>query len=218
MLSRTFEPGRARWTTHMTLKMDRAGTVLALTLALGAAACADEPTMELEAARQSLDAAAVAGAREYAPETMETILALQVDLDTEMAAQGERFAPTRSYDHARALADSLRAMADAAAVEAGEARTRARQEAESLMNTLVEELAATRTALASAPRGKGSSADLTALGGDLDAVATVMEEARVAYSAEDYRGALTKLAAVRTGIDGVRRYLGGGTAPVGGTF
>lgn len=197
----------------------RPRAVMALPLVIGLSACADEPTLELDAARQSVDAASAAAAPEYAPEAMEPLVVVQMELDTEMAAQAERFAPMRSYDRARQLADSLKQLADAATTRANEARAEAQRSADSLMVTLAAELAATRTAVETAPRGKGSAADLAALTGDLDGLGTVLEEARGAYAASDYRGALTKLEAVRTGLEGVRQHLAGGrTAAMGGTF
>lgn len=203
----------------MTLKMDRAGAALTLALVVGVSACADAPDLELEAARQSVDAANVAAAQEYAPEAMEPVLAAQVELDTELAAQAERFVLTRSYDRAEVLADSVKRLADAAAVRAAEAKAETQRAADSLMVVLTSELADTRMALSSAPRGKGSAADLAALAGDLDGVGTVLDEARGAYGASDYKGAMVKLQAAQTGLQTVRTHLSGGrAASMGGTF
>lgn len=204
----------------MISKMDRAGVALTLALVVGLSACGSAPTEELDAARMSVDAATAAAAQDYAPEAMEPVMAVQMELETELAAQSERFALTRSYERAEALADSVKALADAAAVRAAEAKAEMQRTADSLMVVLTSELADTRMALSTAPRGKGSATDLAALAGDLDGVGTILEEARGAYGASDYKGAMTKLQAAQQGIQGVRTFLAGGAtaSAAGGTF
>lgn len=204
---------------QMIPKMDRVGAALAMAFVFGVSACADAPTLELEAARQSVDAATVAAAQDYAPEAMSPVLAAQVELDTELAVQAERFALTRSYDRAEILADSVKRLADAATVRTAEVKAEMQRTADSLMVALTTELADTRMALATAPRGKGSAADLAALAGDLDGVGTILDEARGAYGASDYKGAMTKLQAAHSGLQTVRTHLAGGAiATTGGTF
>lgn len=165
-------------------------------------ACAQPPQDAIDLAAQAEAAATEAGVAEYAPEAMSAVMEAKAALDAELAVQGEKMAMTRSYRQAEELAAAYQAAAEQAASAATEARQKAEEEATLMIADSRMALEESRTLLASAPRGKGSAADLAAMGTDLDAAATLLTEAEAALQAGDFLQARTK---ATTALDAINR-------------
>lgn len=177
---------------------------MALVAAASLSACAKPPAEAIALADEARQGALSAGAEEYAPEALNAVSEAKAALDAEIAAQGEKMSLTRSYKHAEELAMEYQTAADQATAAATTAKENARTEATNLIaegRTALEEV---RTLLASAPRGKGSRADLAAMGADLDAAAASLTEAEGALTSQMYLDARSKASAARIVIDQVR--------------
>jgi hypothetical protein len=171
-------------------------------------ACGSPPATELDAAGAAMTAAAEAGASEYAPEIMSSVTEAQTALEAELEAQQGKFRLLRSYDHAAELADSVRVMATRASEQAAQAREQARFDTETLLTEVRMQLTEVLAMWEEAPAGKGSSADLAALRGDLDGVAAAVTEAETSFAAGKYLEARSKASAARETTESVKTALG----------
>ncbi|HSG09644.1 MAG TPA: hypothetical protein VLA36_14885 [Longimicrobiales bacterium] len=167
-------------------------------------ACAKPPSEVIARADQAQQAAMAAGAEEYAPEALNSVSEAKAALDAEIAAQGEKMSLTRSYKHAEELALAYETAAGQATTAATTAKETARTEATDLIAQGRTELEAVRAMLASAPQGKGSRADLAAMGADLDAASASLSEAENALTSEMYLDARSKASSAMTTIGQVR--------------
>ena len=166
--------------------------------------CSKPPSSELETAEAAMSAAVDSGAEEYAPASLAAIRDLKAQLDTEMGIQAEKFALTRSYDHAQELALQMKAGADAAAAEAIQGKETVRQETTVLLQEVKVALDEVQALLVAAPRGKGSAVDLAALQGDLDSAKATLIEGETAFGEGQYLVAKTKIMAVQSGTQAVK--------------
>jgi len=189
---------------------------LALVAVAAFSACAKPPAEAIAAAEAAQQSALAADAQDYAPEALHAVTEAKAALDAEIAAQGEKMAMTRSYKQAETLAASYKTAAEEAATAAASAKERARDDATRLITEGRASLDEVRGMLASAPRGKGSRADLAALAADLDAAGSGLTEAEGALTSEMYLDARTKasaaaalIAQVKTAVEQARAARGG---------
>ncbi len=179
------------------------GLGLAL-LALVASGCAKPPETEIQSVDASIQSATSAGAGEYAPESLAAAESAKRDLDAELKVQQEKFALFRSYDKSKELAAAAKSAADKAAADAAAGKTRAREEATTLMaeaKTAIEEV---KTLLDQAPRGKGSQADIAAMKSDLAGIETSLAEVDAAMAEERYLQAKAKADAAKQNVEQIR--------------
>ncbi|HXV76454.1 MAG TPA: hypothetical protein VD788_09050 [Candidatus Polarisedimenticolaceae bacterium] len=178
--------------------------VLALALPLIAVGCAGEPAAEIDAASAALESARLAEAEVYAPEAMQTAEAAHAELQTELAAQKERFALGRSYDKTRELAADAQRASEEAVGAAHAGKLMAREEAMNMLAELRTSLDEVETMLDNAPQGKGSAADLAALRGDLGAVDVALTDIEQAISAQRFIDAVQKAQAAMASTAEIR--------------
>jgi hypothetical protein len=145
-------------------------------LALLSVACAKEPTEAVTAANSALAAAKTAEAADYAPAALAAAETAAAALDAELKAQSEKFALTRSYTKAAELATAAKAAADKAAAEAVTGKEQMKTEATTLVAGVRSAVEAAKQALAKAPKGKGSAADLEAMKSDVAGVETSLAD------------------------------------------
>ncbi len=170
-------------------------------VALMSAACAKEPSDAIGAAKASLEAAKTAGAADYAPGALAGAETQAAALDAELKAQSEKFAPTRSYAKASELAAAAKAAADKAAAEAVAGKEQMKAEATTLIAGVRGSLDAAKQALARAPKGKGSAADLEAMNADVAGVESSLPAMDTAMAAGNYKEAKVKAEAARQTLD-----------------
>jgi hypothetical protein len=170
-------------------------------VALLSVACAKEPSDAIGAAKSSLDAAKTAGAADYAPAALASAETQAAALDAELKAQSEKFALTRSYAKASELAAAAKAAADKAAAEAVAGKEQMKAEATTLIAGVRGSLDAARQALAKAPKGKGSAADLEAMNADVAGVESSLASMDAAMAAGNYKDAKVKAEAARQTLD-----------------
>jgi len=159
--------------------------------------CAKEPAVEIENARQALAQAETPEVTEYAPQALAAAKEAFKALDAELAAQKGKFALFRKYEQSKQLAAAALTAAQKAVTDGAAAKARTRNEATALIEQAKAGVAETRTLLASAPRGKGSSTDIAALESDLAGVEAVIAEAEALFAQERYLQAKAKASAAR---------------------
>ena len=170
-------------------------------VALISVACAKEPNDVVGPARASLNSAKAAGAADYAPAALASAETSAAALDAELKAQSEKFALTRSYTKATELAATAKADADKAAAEAVSGKEQMKAEATTLIAGVRGSLDAAKQALAHAPKGKGSAADLEAMNADVAGVENSLGAMDAAMTAGDYKDAKVKAEAARQTLD-----------------
>jgi len=181
-------------------------------LAVVAASCAAPPTDAIQAAESALHAAETAEAPDYASEAYDAAKMAMDDLQTELQAQAEEFSLMRSYDRATELAGQATEAADEAEQEANVEKRRVRDETVQLIASAKATLEEARLLLAEAPRGKGTEADLAALGGDLSEVESSLQSAEDSLgeenflAARDHAGSAQQIAQqVKASVEGAMR-------------
>lgn len=157
------------------------GIVLSMTALVALGACAQAPQEAIDGAAAALEAARTAEAPEYAPAAWQLAQDALSSATSEIEAQNQKFALMRSYGDATQLLDKAVQASNAAAAEAASAREEAKRRAEAVLAEAQAALEAAATALASAPKGKGTEADLMAMTAEIEAMtaslATAMEAA-----------------------------------------
>jgi colicin import membrane protein len=170
-------------------------------VALMSVACAKEPTDTIGAAKASLEEAKTAGAADYAPAALASAETSAAALDAELKAQSEKFTLTRSYAKATELAATAKADADKAAAEAVTGKEQMKAEATTLIAGVRGSLDAAKQALAKAPKGKGSAADLEAMNADVAGVESSLAAMDSAMAAGNYKDAKVKAEAAKQTLD-----------------
>jgi hypothetical protein len=170
-------------------------------MALMSVSCAKEPTENLNAAKSALAAAKTAGAADYAPQAMAAAETAQAALEAELKAQTEKLGLTRSYAKATELAAAATAAADAAAAQAVTGKEMAKAEAIALVAGVRTAIDTAKQALAKAPKGKGSAADLEAMKSDVAGVETSLADIDATVAAGRYKDAKVKAEAAKQTLD-----------------
>jgi hypothetical protein len=170
-------------------------------VALLSVACAKEPTEALDAAKTALTAAKTAEAADYAPEALAAAETAQAALEAELKAQAEKLALTRSYTKSTELATAAKAAAEAAATAAAAGKEAMKTEATALVAGVRAAVETTKQVLATAPKGKGSAADLEAMTADVTAVETALTDMDGALAAGKYKDAKVKADAAKQTLD-----------------
>ena len=162
------------------------------------AGCAKAPQEEIQAARQAVDTARSAGAGDYAPESLRRAEELMAQLDTELQAQQQKVAFTRSYKEANRLALEARHAADQAGIDAATGKETERTQAQALLGEARTAIDSARGLLASAPAGKGAQVEIEAMRSDLAAAEMKLGEAERAWEEGRFREAHTQADAAKS--------------------
>ena len=166
------------------------GWAAALSLVL--AGCAQPPSVDIDAANHALDEARQAQAAEYAPQAWAAAQDAQSKLEIELSAQNERWAALRSYTTARQLAQDTTMTAERSRDEAIAGKDKAKTEASALMAAAREGVERANAAVAKAPRGKGTEADLASLKTDAMSIGDTLAAMQKAFDDGNYIDAKTK--------------------------
>jgi len=164
----------------------------AVALALVLAGCAQVPQADVDAAKHALDEARQAQAAEYAPQSWTAAQDAESKLQAELDAQEQRWSALRSYTVASQLAASTKQAAERSRDEAMAGKEQAKNEASTMMAQAREAASRAQAAVTTAPRGKGTEADLASLKSDATSIDDTLMEMQKAFDAGDYIGAKTK--------------------------
>ena len=191
-------------------------TLLALSLMLGLSllltGCGSAPTAEINAAKTAIKSSQTDDVKTYAPESMK---AAEDELNkalAEVQTQDGKFALSRDYKQASALLKSAQNLAEKAKGDAQVAKIKAKSDAEATIAALPQMIDEAKKALAKAPRGKDTKADLEAMQNDLKVAEESLAEANAAMSQAKYGDALAKAESAKSKasaiIDQVRKAQG----------
>jgi hypothetical protein len=180
--------------------MMRMGSVVVFTLvaALLFFGCASAPKEEIAATQTALQAAQTDDVRTYSPDSLKAAEDLMSKATAEVQTQDNKFALSRDYKGASDLLKQAKDAAAKAQTDAQEAKTRAKADAEATIATLTTLLEDAKKALATAPKGKDTKAELEALQADLTAAGEASTAASQAMAQEKYADALAQANTAKT--------------------
>ncbi len=164
--------------------------VLAVVVMFIFVGCAKEPTQEISDAKAALEAVINEGANTYTPDEIKALNdQFATALEEANAKTGKLFASNSAAIEKlvkiKTDAEALKAVIPVKKDEAKNAALAAQTE----VQTALEEA---KTLLASAPKGKGTQADIAAFTADLQALEDSVPELQKAIDSEDYFGASEK--------------------------
>ena len=169
--------------------------LVALAVAVVVTGCSKAPEAELAASEQAMSNAQMAEAEAYAPASYRQALDSLNAAKVEIQNQDSKFALFRGYGRSKEILVAAKGLADKAVTDAQAAKEQVRLEDANLMTNIDGLLITTREALAKAPRGKGTKADLDLIAADLASVETAYQAAVVDFNAGKYLAAKPKLEA-----------------------
>jgi hypothetical protein len=170
--------------------------LLGLALVVSLSACGKQPAEEMAATRASIDAAVSEGAEKY---TAEELKLVNDQMDAAMAEIKVQDAKLfKNYDKAKETL--VKAKTDADNLKGKVATVK-----EELMNNAIAQLGAATTAVAdakaaieTAPRGKGSLADIEAMKADVAGLEEALNEIQPLIDGGEYALAAEKAGAIQT--------------------
>jgi hypothetical protein len=172
------------------MKATHIGWIAAFCVVL--AGCAQAPTADIDAAKQALDEARQAQAAEYAEQSWTIAQDADAKLEAELDAQKNRWSAMRSYAVVRELAHDTKAAAERSRDEAIAGKDKAKTEVATLMSAARDEVGRAHAAVASAPKGKGTEADLASLKSDTSSLDDTLVEMQKLYDGGQYNEAKVK--------------------------
>lgn len=168
---------------------------------LGLVACAKPPQALIDGAKQAVSEAQAAEAGTYAPDALKAATDKAAAMDAELAVQQEKF--FKSYKLTEQLANELKTLADKAKADAVAGKAQAKADAEAAIAAAEAAVLTAREDLKKAPKGKGSTADLAAMTGDVDAAQTAIDDAKADMTGEKFLDAKAKADNAKAGAEKV---------------
>lgn len=174
---------------------------LLLLLALTVVACQEVPQVDIDAAKATVTDAQAKEADKYAQAELSAAQEAVRALDAEVAVQAEKFALFRNYEQTQKLIADVKAKAETAAKAAVDNKAKAKAEAEAAVAAASTEVDAAKAAVESLGsckrKPKGFDADVDALKGRADSLASEVEGVKGAISSEDFQGATARANSVK---------------------
>ncbi len=168
---------------------------LALTLMVMLAACAKQPTQEMDAAKAAVDSAIAAGGDKYAKEEVKGLNDELTAATDEIKVQDGKF--FKNYDKAKEILAKVKANADTLTTEIPAKKEKAKNDAQAAIDAAKTAVNDAKALLAKAPRGKGTKADIEALKADVAGLEASIKEAEGLMGTEDYMAATDKANGVK---------------------
>ena len=168
---------------------------LALTLMVMLAACAKQPTQEMDAAKAAVDSAIAAGGDKYAKEEVKGLNDELTAATDEIKVQDGKF--FKNYDKATEILAKVKANADTLTTEIPAKKEKAKTDAQAAIDAAKTAVNDAKALLAKAPRGKGTKADIEALKADVAGLEASIKEAEGLMGTEDYMAATDKANGVK---------------------
>ena len=182
--------------------MTRVSSILVvLAIALLVTGCAKAPQDELKTSEDALANAQLAEAPDYAPASYQQAMDSLNAAKVEIQAQDSKFALFRGYGRAKELLAAAARLGDQAVSDAAAAKEQVRIEDSTLIAQVDGLLVAAKDALAKAPKGKGTKADLDLIAADLASVEAAHAAALADFNAGKYLVAKSKLEGVVSGLN-----------------
>jgi hypothetical protein len=162
-------------------------------LLFAAAGCSKVPADRVDSARAAVQSAQQAEGADYAAEATAAAEKSLADMEEEIRIQNDKFALLRSYKRVNALAAKAESSGTAAADQAREGKSKAREETLAAIQEVKASLQTTRELLAQAVTGKGTEADIQEMKSGLDDVENLLQEVDNDVSTEKYSAARRKV-------------------------
>jgi len=175
--------------------------VLVLALAVVMIGC-KQPTVQMDAAKASVDAAIAAGADKYAGDELKTVQADLTKAMDEVTAQDKKF--FKKFGTAKEMLDKVKADAEALKAALPAKIEAVKNEAILLQGQIQTAIQETQELLKKAPKGKGTAKDLEALKGDLTGAETQFADIQKSLDAGDAIGALNTGKAIMEKVTAVK--------------
>jgi hypothetical protein len=166
-------------------------------------ACASAPKEEIAATQAAIQTAQTDDVRTYAEESLKDATDTMAKATAEVQTQDDKFALSRDYKVASDLLKQAKEKAAKAVTDAQANKAKAKADAEALIASLTPMLADAKKALATAPRGKDTKAELEALQSDLKSAEEAATAATQAMSQEKFKDALAEANTAKTKASGV---------------
>jgi trimeric autotransporter adhesin len=189
--------------------MNKTTMRLSLLLALCVAAsmsfvgCASAPKAEIDATKAAVTAAQTDDIRTYAADSLKTAEDTLAKATGEVQTQDGKSGFSRDYKAASELLKQAKDSAAKAQADAQANKAKTKADAEALIAGLATQLADAKKALATAPKGKDTKAELEALQNDLKSADEAAAAASTAISQEKFMDALGQAKAAKEKADGV---------------
>jgi hypothetical protein len=161
------------------------------------AACSSAPTEEINATKAAVAAAQTDDVRDYAPDGLKAAEDEMNKALAEVQTQDGKFTLTRNYKQSSEMLKSAKDLAEKAEAEAQVNKNKSKTDAETAVAELPNLIEEARSALAKAPKGKDTKADIEAMQNDLKLAEESHSEASQAISQEKYKDALAKAASAK---------------------
>jgi hypothetical protein len=179
--------------------------IVALALIILVGGCGKAPETQRKASEEAIQGAQLAEADQYAPAVYRQALDSLNAAKAEVQKQDAKFSLFRKYGHAEQLLASAQNLAEQAQTQAAAGKEQARLRDSVLIDNVKGLLATTKAALASAPKGKGTRAELELMKNELTAADTTYAVAVSDYQAGKYLAAEAKLKAVESQANRIRQ-------------
>jgi chromosome segregation ATPase len=170
--------------------------LLGLALVVSLSACGKQPTEEMNATRAAIDAAVSEGAEKYTPEDLKAVNDQMEAAMAEIKVQDDKF--FKNYDKAKEALAKAKADADSLKSKVATVKEEMKNSAIALLGEATTAIADAKTALESAPRGKGSLADIEAMKADVAGLEEALNEIQPLIDAGEYASAVEKATAIQS--------------------
>lgn len=170
--------------------------LLGLALVVSLSACGKQPTEEMGATRASIDAAVSEGAEKYTPEDLKVVNDQMDAAMAEIKVQDDKF--FKNYDKAKEVLAKAKADADALKGKVAVVKEEMKNNAVALLGEATTAVTDAKAALESAPRGKGSLADIEAMKSDVAGLEEALNEIQPLIDGGEYASAVEKATAIKT--------------------
>jgi hypothetical protein len=160
------------------------------------AGCSKAPEAEMQAANQAIEAARTAEAEAYAPAAWRTAQDTLQAANAAKTEQDGKFALFRSYGKSKEMFVAAQQLANAASAAAETEKEKVKQEVIGLLTQAKTGIDAAAAALAKAPKGKDTKAELELIKADLDGLTPAYADAEADFNGGKYLSARTKIQGV----------------------
>ncbi|HTY61773.1 MAG TPA: hypothetical protein VMG30_05900 [Acidobacteriota bacterium] len=165
--------------------------------------CASAPTAEINATKAAITAAQTEDVQIYAADSLKTAEDNLAKATAEVQTQDSKSGFSRDYKAATDLLKQAKDAATKAQADAVANKAKTKADAEALIAGLAAQLADAKKALATAPKGKDTKAELEALQNDLKSADEAAAASSTAMAQGKFMDALGQAKAAKEKADGV---------------
>ena len=170
--------------------------LLGLALTVSLVACAKAPTEELNATKGAIDAAVAEGAEKYTPNDLKVVTDQVAAANEEIKVQEAKF--FKNFDKAKEMLAKAKADAEALKGKVVTVKEEMKNQSIALLAEATTAVTDAKAILDTAPRGKGSAADIEAMKADVAGLEEALKEIQPLIDGGEYPMAIEKGTAIKT--------------------